>query len=132
MRTVRICKKLYVHNYFKDNFLFQEKGEMYVKQLMVSTLPLPQVKVKFLGSTGVGKSTLIETLKCGLFSSFFRRSRLSSSGASPGPSSSSKPSPSVKGGKYGKISFHIWWPLQNLELCHISHFIFHGSFLQDL
>ena len=52
----------------------------------MSNLPIPQVKVKFLGSTGVGKSTLIETLKCGLFSSFFRRSRLTSSGASPSPS----------------------------------------------
>ncbi|XP_052792914.1 death-associated protein kinase 1-like isoform X2 [Mya arenaria] len=60
-----------------------EKGEMYIKQLMSTSLSLPQVKVKFLGSTGVGKSTLIESLKCGLFSSFFRRSRLSSSGHSP-------------------------------------------------
>ena len=57
----------------------QERGETYIKQLMGSSLTLPQVKVKFLGSTGVGKSTLIETLKCGLFSSFFRRSRFSSS-----------------------------------------------------
>ena len=56
---------------------------MYIKQLMLSSLPLPQVKVKFLGSTGVGKSALIETLKCGLFSSFFRRSRLTSHGNSP-------------------------------------------------
>ncbi|XP_052278022.1 death-associated protein kinase 1-like isoform X2 [Dreissena polymorpha] len=60
-----------------------EKGESYIKQLIQSTLTLPQIKVKFLGSTGVGKSTLIETLKCGLFSSFFRRSRVTSSSASP-------------------------------------------------
>ena len=62
-----------------------------MKQLTLSSLPLPQIKVKFLGSTGVGKSTLIETLKCGLLSSFFRRSRLSSHGNSP------------KGGKGEKI-----------------------------
>lgn len=68
----------------------QDRGEAYTKQLMMSSLPLPQIKVKFFGSTGVGKSTLIETLKCGLFSSFFRRSRLSSSSANPSSGSGSK------------------------------------------
>ncbi|XP_045156397.2 death-associated protein kinase 1-like isoform X1 [Mercenaria mercenaria] len=67
-----------------------DRGEAFIKQLMLSSLSLPQVKVKFLGSTGVGKSTLIETLKCGLFSSFFRRSRLSSSSANPGSGTKSK------------------------------------------
>ena len=37
---------------------------------------LPRVKLKVLGSSGVGKSLLIETLKCGLLGGFFR-SRLS-------------------------------------------------------
>ena len=54
-----------------------------MKQLTLSSLPLPQIKVKFLGSTGAGKSLLIETLKCGLLSGLFRRSRLSSHGNSP-------------------------------------------------
>ncbi|KAL3866656.1 hypothetical protein ACJMK2_043939 [Sinanodonta woodiana] len=59
-----------------------DRGDMYIKQLMTSNLSFPRIKLKLLGSSGVGKSTLVETLKCGLFSSFFRRTRLGSSGTS--------------------------------------------------
>ncbi|KAL5004238.1 hypothetical protein ScPMuIL_017694 [Solemya velum] len=58
-----------------------DRALMYINQLIPSNQSLSRIKVKFLGSTGTGKSTIIETLKCGLFTSLFRRSRLSSGGS---------------------------------------------------
>ncbi|XP_071115765.1 death-associated protein kinase 1-like [Haliotis cracherodii] len=52
-----------------------ERGSMYISQLIPQPQPLNRIKLKLLGSTGVGKSTLIETLKYSYFGSFFRRSR---------------------------------------------------------
>ncbi|XP_067666267.1 death-associated protein kinase 1-like isoform X1 [Haliotis asinina] len=52
-----------------------ERGSMYISQLIPQPQPLNRIKLKMLGSTGVGKSTLIETLKYSYFGSFFRRSR---------------------------------------------------------
>jgi hypothetical protein len=39
------------------------------------TNPSPVVKLKLLGSSGVGKSTLVETFKTGYIASWFRRSK---------------------------------------------------------
>ncbi|XP_070176153.1 death-associated protein kinase 1-like isoform X2 [Littorina saxatilis] len=50
-----------------------EKGQGLIQQLKESPTTLPRIKLKVLGSTGVGKSLLIESLKCGFLGSFFRR-----------------------------------------------------------
>ena len=53
-----------------------DKRDQCVRQLLPGTEPLNRVKVKVFGSSGVGKSTLIDSLKCTYFGSFFRKSRL--------------------------------------------------------
>ncbi|XP_033750474.1 death-associated protein kinase 1-like isoform X3 [Pecten maximus] len=60
------------------NKVKRDRAGNFVTQLIPSSQPLSRIKLKLLGSTGVGKSTLVETLKCGLFSGLFRRSRLTS------------------------------------------------------
>ena len=46
----------------------------YIEQLIPTTNPITKIKVKFFGPSGAGKTTLIESLKAGYFSSLFRRS----------------------------------------------------------
>ncbi|XP_076443488.1 death-associated protein kinase dapk-1-like isoform X2 [Babylonia areolata] len=55
-----------------------DKGQTLIQQLTECPSGLSRIKLKVLGSTGVGKSLLIESLKCGFLGSFFRR-RLPSS-----------------------------------------------------
>ena len=55
---------------------------MLIQQLTNSPHGLSRIKLKVLGSTGVGKSLLIESLKCGFLGSFFRRRLPSSTGNS--------------------------------------------------
>jgi death-associated protein kinase len=55
---------------------------MYVSQLVPLPQHLSRIKLKLFGASGVGKTTLIESMKCGMFSGFFRRTtRLSSQSA---------------------------------------------------
>ncbi|GLH12279.1 Calcium/calmodulin-dependent protein kinase type II alpha chain [Gryllus bimaculatus] len=49
--------------------------EDFIKQLIPTSQPLGRINVKFFGHSGVGKSTLIESLKAGYFLSFFRKSK---------------------------------------------------------
>ncbi|KAK2175663.1 hypothetical protein NP493_714g01011 [Ridgeia piscesae] len=56
-----------------------EKRESCIKQLLPTNQPLSRIKLKLFGSNGVGKTTLIDSLKCGYFGSFFRKNRLSQS-----------------------------------------------------
>jgi putative protein kinase ArgK-like GTPase of G3E family len=51
---------------------------MFIEQLMPTPDPLKCIKVKVFGSSGVGKSTLIDSLKCSYINSFFRRTRFAS------------------------------------------------------
>ena len=60
-------------------FDFQDKRETYIKQLIPRNQPLNRIKVKIFGNQGVGKTTVIDSLKCGYFGSFFRKARLTSS-----------------------------------------------------
>ena len=60
-------------------YVFQERREVFMKQLMPTSTPLCRVKIKLFGHSGSGKSTLADSLKCGYFGSFFRKARLSSS-----------------------------------------------------
>ncbi|XP_074599788.1 death-associated protein kinase 1-like isoform X2 [Brevipalpus obovatus] len=46
----------------------------YIAQFSPTSQPLCRVKLKLIGHSGVGKTTLIESLKCGYFGSWFRRS----------------------------------------------------------
>lgn len=55
--------------------------EEYITQLIPGSQPLGRIKLKFFGHSGVGKTTFVDSLKCGYFGSLFRRSR-SSSGSS--------------------------------------------------
>lgn len=65
---------------FKDiaDLLARVKNENlrseYINQLSVSSQCMSRVKFKLVGHSGVGKTTLIESLKCGYFGSWFRRS----------------------------------------------------------
>lgn len=52
--------------------------EAYITQLTVPGAPLGRVKLKVFGHSGVGKTALGESLKCGYLSGLFRRSRSSS------------------------------------------------------
>ncbi|XP_022257933.1 death-associated protein kinase 1-like, partial [Limulus polyphemus] len=56
----------------------EQLREDYIAQLIPTTQPISRVKLKLFGHSGVGKTTLVDSLKCGYFSSFFRRSRASS------------------------------------------------------
>ena len=40
--------------------------EEYIEQLIPTVVPIHKIKLKFFGHSGVGKSTLIESLKVGL------------------------------------------------------------------
>ena len=65
-----------------DTVLMQERREICIKQLIPTSEPLSRIKVKVFGSSGVGKTTLIDSLKCGYLSSFFRKARISNSSSS--------------------------------------------------
>ncbi|XP_076465114.1 death-associated protein kinase 1-like [Babylonia areolata] len=58
-----------------------DKGQALIGQLEESPHPLPRIKLKVLGSSGGGKSLLIESLKCGFLGSFFRRRLPNSTGS---------------------------------------------------
>ncbi|XP_071450473.1 death-associated protein kinase 1-like isoform X2 [Hetaerina americana] len=49
--------------------------EEYISQLIPTSQPISRIKVKFFGNSGVGKTTLIDSLKAGYFSSLFKRSK---------------------------------------------------------
>ncbi|CAH1798047.1 unnamed protein product [Owenia fusiformis] len=48
--------------------------EGYISQLCPTKIPLGRIKLKIFGHSNVGKTTLIESLKCGYISGFFRKS----------------------------------------------------------
>lgn len=56
-----------------------QQREEYIAQMNSSLQLLNRMKVKVLGHSGVGKTTLLDSLKCGYFSSWFRRSKSNSS-----------------------------------------------------
>ncbi|RWS05653.1 Death-associated protein kinase 1-like protein [Dinothrombium tinctorium] len=65
----------------------------YIAQLVPMTQPVQRIKLKFFGHSGIGKTTVIDSLKCGYFSSWFRRSsRSSNPNRGYGSKSSSKSS----------------------------------------
>ncbi|NXX96464.1 DAPK1 kinase, partial [Centropus bengalensis] len=72
---------------------------LFIQQLRHTQNVQPRIKLKLFGHSGTGKTTLVESLKCGLIRSFFRRRRprLSSTNSTRFPPSplSSKPSVSV-------------------------------------
>ncbi|KFO76716.1 Death-associated protein kinase 1, partial [Cuculus canorus] len=72
---------------------------LFIQQLRHTQNLQPRIKLKLFGHSGTGKTTLVESLKCGLIRSFFRRRRprLSSTNSTRFPPSplSSKPSVSV-------------------------------------
>ncbi|CAC5416768.1 DAPK [Mytilus coruscus] len=79
-----------------------DKGEVYVSQLVPLPQALSRIKLKIFGASGVGKTTFIESMKCGMFSGFFRRSstKLSSQSAT-----------SITKGRDGKLSRQYSLPI---------------------
>ncbi|XP_037536775.1 death-associated protein kinase 1 [Nematolebias whitei] len=69
----------------------------YIQQLRPSQTIQPRIKLKLFGHSGTGKSTLLESLKCGILRSFFRRKRTRLTNTSRHPNSpvNSKPAVSV-------------------------------------
>ena len=55
--------------------------EEYINQLIPTASPISRVKLKLFGHSGVGKTTLVESMKTGYFSSFFKRSKSGSIGS---------------------------------------------------
>ena len=51
----------------------RDRGDMCRRQLGVSGKSFSRVRVLLLGNSGVGKSTIVESLKCGYIRSLFRR-----------------------------------------------------------
>ncbi|KFM70353.1 Death-associated protein kinase 1, partial [Stegodyphus mimosarum] len=57
----------------------EQQREDYINQLTASVQPITRIQLKVLGHSGVGKTSLLDSLKCGYFSSWFRRSKSNSS-----------------------------------------------------
>ncbi|XP_033120614.1 death-associated protein kinase 1-like isoform X2 [Anneissia japonica] len=49
--------------------------ELFIHQMQTVTAPLPRIKLRLFGHSGVGKSTLIDSLKCGMLKGFLKRSK---------------------------------------------------------
>lgn len=65
----------------------------YIQQLRATQTLQPRIKLKLFGHSGSGKSALLESLKCGILRSFFRRRRPRMANAARHPNSpvNSKP-----------------------------------------
>jgi len=60
-------------------FCHKDRHNAYIRQLFPTSTPLSRIKLKVFGSSGVGKSTLIESLKCGYFGNLLRKAGITSS-----------------------------------------------------
>ncbi|XP_071952738.1 death-associated protein kinase 1-like [Antedon mediterranea] len=49
--------------------------ELFIHQMHTVTAPLNRIKLRFFGHSGVGKSTMIDSLKCGMLKGFLKRSK---------------------------------------------------------
>ncbi|XP_061836402.1 death-associated protein kinase 1 [Nerophis lumbriciformis] len=70
----------------------------YIQQLRPTMMAQPRVKLKLFGHSAAGKSTLLESLKCGILRSFFRRrrtTRMTNGVRHPNSPVNSKPAVSV-------------------------------------
>uniref|UniRef100_UPI00398EF6DA death-associated protein kinase 1 isoform X4 n=1 Tax=Pristiophorus japonicus TaxID=55135 RepID=UPI00398EF6DA len=74
---------------------------IFIQQLRLSQNSQVRIKLKLFGHSSSGKTTLVESLKCGLLRSFFRRRRprLSSTNSTRYPPSPSSSKPTAFGGK---------------------------------
>nr|XP_033783558.1 death-associated protein kinase 1 [Geotrypetes seraphini] len=70
---------------------------LFIQQLRPTQNPQPRIKLKLFGHTTSGKTALVESLKCGLLRSFFRRRRprISSTNSTRFPPSPLSAKPSV-------------------------------------
>ena len=57
----------------------KDRHSNYIRQLFPTSTPLGRIKLKVFGNSGVGKSTLIESLKCGYFGNLLRKAGITSS-----------------------------------------------------
>lgn len=63
---------------------------MFIEQLVPTNDLLRRIKIKVFGSSGVGKTTLIDSMNCSYLNSFFRKTRIGSSNLKPQRSKYSK------------------------------------------
>ena len=78
-----VCARVQGHAALGDLLMMLKRDggtEEYIEQLIPTTNPINKIKIKLFGHSGVGKTTLIESLKAGYFSSLFRRSLSKKSG----------------------------------------------------
>jgi len=105
----------------------RDKRDPYVRQLLPTDKPLNRIVVKVLGASGVGKTTLIESIKCGFLRSFLRRSVTYFSGSTAAP-----PPPAVAQAQPTNGVGGLWLfilSIQHFTFHHISHFFtFHINF----
>ena len=84
----QICAIAQSHNDIADlltRLRNERQKDEFIGQLsQVNQQPLSRIKLRIFGHCGAGKSTLIESMKCGYFSSWFRRSKVLSSSAANG------------------------------------------------
>lgn len=72
------CARVQGHSDLGDLLMMLKRDggtEEFIDQLIPTTNPITKIKIKFFGNSGVGKTTLIDSLKAGYFSSLFRRSK---------------------------------------------------------
>ena len=72
-----ICYNFYSIFYIFIYVLFYQTAhrEELIKQLIPTIKPLGRINVKLFGHSGVGKTTLISTMKAGYFSGLFRKAK---------------------------------------------------------
>lgn len=78
----QICAMAQSHNDIADlltRLRNEQHKEEFIAQLTATTQPLTRVKLNVFGHHQTGKTTLIESMKCSYFGSWFRRSKVLSS-----------------------------------------------------
>lgn len=74
----------------------------YIQQLRPTQTVQPRIKLKLFGHSGAGKSSLLESLKCGILRSFFRRRRTRMTNAARHPNSPVNSKPAGREGGRGR------------------------------
>lgn len=83
-RHCSILKQRNFRNRVKKNIIIsflilqEQQKDDFINQLTASIQPISRIQLKVLGHSGVGKTSLLDSLKCGYFSSWFRRSKSNS------------------------------------------------------
>lgn len=97
------------------NMYLKDRHSAYIRQLFPTSTPLGRIKLKVFGNSGVGKSTLIESLKCGYFSNLLRKAGITSSSTNM----SSVPQKGGNGMEKHCICYY-YWPLSGTRRTNVA------------